>query len=65
MAQRKVATTVYITPKQDELLKLLSAKTGVSAAEYIRRGIDLVLVNEKHILPEQLLIPEMATESKN
>lgn len=38
--RRKVATTVYITPEQDEGLKLESARSGLSAAELIRCGID-------------------------
>jgi len=54
MARKKVSTTVYITPEQDELLKLLHHKTKVPVAEYIRQGIDLVLDREKSHLPGQL-----------
>ena len=54
MARKKVSTTVYITPEQDELLKLLHQKTKVPVAEYIRQGIDLVLDREKSHLPGQL-----------
>jgi len=54
MARKKVSTTVYITPEQDELLKLLHQKTKVPVAEYIRQGIDLVLDREKGHLPGQL-----------
>ena len=54
MARKKVSTTVYITPEQDELLKLLHHKTKVPVAEYIRQGIDLVLDREKGHLPGQL-----------
>ncbi len=46
MARKKISTTVYITPEQDERLKILHARTKVPVAEYIRQGIDLVL--EKH-----------------
>ena len=54
MPRRKVSTTVYITPEQDERLKLLHQKTKVPVAEYIRQGIDLVLDREKSHLPGQL-----------
>jgi hypothetical protein len=54
MARKKISTTVYITPEQDELLKLLHHKTKVPVAEYIRQGIDLVLDREKSHLPGQL-----------
>lgn len=54
MARKKVSTTVYITPEQNELLKQLHQKTKVPVAEYVRQGIDLVLEKEKHHLPGQL-----------
>ena len=50
MARKKISTTVYITPEQNEQLKLLNAKTQVPVAEYIRQGIDLVLEKERHNL---------------
>lgn len=40
------STTCYLKLRQRELLKILSARTGVPIAEYIRQGIDRVL--EKH-----------------
>ena len=43
MARKKISTTIYITPEQNERLKLLNEKTKVPVAEYIRQGIDLVL----------------------
>jgi len=43
MARKKISTTVYITPEQNERLKLLHDRTKVPVAEYIRQGIDLVL----------------------
>jgi hypothetical protein len=54
MARKKISTTVYITPEQNELLKALHQKTRVPVAEYIRQGIDLVLEKEKAHLPGQL-----------
>lgn len=54
MARKKISTTVYITPEQNEKLKLLNEKTKVPVAEYIRQGIDLVLERHKDVLPGQL-----------
>ena len=54
MARNKISTTVYITPEQNEQLKLLHQKTKVPVAEYIRQGIDLVLDRERSHLPGQL-----------
>jgi Ribbon-helix-helix domain len=56
MARKKVSTTIYITPEQSELLKLLHDKTKVPVAEYIRQGIDLVLEKQGHHLPGQLTL---------
>ena len=53
MARKKISTTVYITPEQDEQLKRLHEKTKVPVAEYIRQGIDLVLERYKDNLPGQ------------
>jgi predicted DNA-binding protein len=53
MARKKISTTIYITPEQNELLKLLNQKTKVPVAEYIRQGIDLVLEKYKGDLPGQ------------
>ncbi len=54
MGRRKVTTTVYIEPEQDAQLKALSARTRVPVAEYIRRGITLVLEENREIMPGQL-----------
>ena len=56
MARKKISTTVYITPEQNEQLKQLHDKTKVPVAEYIRQGIDLVLDREKRHLPGQLTL---------
>ncbi|MFO0599432.1 MAG: ribbon-helix-helix domain-containing protein [Myxococcaceae bacterium] len=53
MARKKISTTIYITPEQNELLKLLNQKTKVPVAEYIRQGIDLILEKHKEELPGQ------------
>ena len=54
MAGKKVATTIYITVEQDRQLKLLSSMSGVSMAQYIRDGIDLVLNVNAQRMPQQL-----------
>lgn len=54
MPRKKISTTIYITPEQNDLLKLLNTKTKVPVAEFIRQGIDLVLDKYKHMLPGQL-----------
>ena len=53
MPRKKISTTIYITPEQNERLKALNAKTKVPVAEYIRQGIDLVLEKYKTQLPGQ------------
>ncbi|MDP2271009.1 MAG: ribbon-helix-helix domain-containing protein [Archangium sp.] len=53
MARKKISTTIYITPEQNELLKELNQKTKVPVAEYIRQGIDLILEKHKEELPGQ------------
>lgn len=53
MARKKISTTIYITPEQNELLKQLNQKTKVPVAEYIRQGIDLILEKHKDDLPGQ------------
>ncbi|MFK8003554.1 MAG: ribbon-helix-helix domain-containing protein [Polyangiales bacterium] len=54
MARKKISTTVYITPEQNEQLKLLHERTKVPVAVYIREGIDLVLDRHQNELPGQL-----------
>jgi hypothetical protein len=64
MARKKISTTVYITPEQNELLKLLHNKTKVPVAEYVRQGIDLVLEKERAHLPGQQLSLEQFGATK-
>lgn len=54
MARKKISTTVYITPEQNEALRLLHARTKVPVAVFIREGIDLVLNRYADQLPGQL-----------
>jgi predicted DNA-binding protein len=59
MARKKISTTIYITPEQNDALKLLNERTKVPVAEYIRQGIDLVLDKYKRALPGQLSLDDM------
>lgn len=63
MARKKISTTIYITPEQNELLKLLNERTKVPVAVYIREGIDLVLEKHRNELPGQLTL-DAASERK-
>jgi predicted DNA-binding protein len=58
MARKKISTTIYITPEQNERLKLLNERTKVPIAVYIREGIDLVLERHKESLPGQLSLDD-------
>ena len=53
MARKKVSTTVYLTPEQDQTLKLIKEKTAVPMAEIIRQGIDLAIEKHRQLLPGQ------------
>jgi hypothetical protein len=59
MPRKKISTTIYITPEQNDALKLLNDRTKVPVAEYIRQGIDLVLDKYKRALPGQLSLDEV------
>ena len=56
MARKKISTTIYITPEQNEQLKVLHERTKVPVAVYIREGIDLVLNQHRDQLPGQLTL---------
>ncbi|HSM92747.1 MAG TPA: ribbon-helix-helix domain-containing protein [Anaeromyxobacteraceae bacterium] len=60
MPRKKISTTVYITPEQNERLKVLHERTKVPVAEYIRQGIDLVLEKYRGTLPGQLTLDDAA-----
>ena len=59
MARKKISTTVYITPEQNDRLKVLHDRTKVPVAEYIRQGIDLVLEKYRGALPGQLSLDDL------
>jgi predicted DNA-binding protein len=60
MSRKKISTTVYITPEQNERLHLLHSRTKVPVAVYIREGIDLVLKRYEHALPGQMSLADSA-----
>jgi len=60
--RKKITTTIYITPEQNEQLKALHERTKVPIAEYVRQGIDLVLKKHQAYLPRQLSLYENVNE---
>jgi len=64
LARKKISTTVYITPEQNERLKLLHDRTKVPVAEYIRQGIDMVLDQYRGALPGQLTLDDVAAKKR-
>lgn len=65
MARKKISTTIYITPEQNERLKLLHERTKVPVAVYIREGIDLVLDKHADELPGQLSLDTATTSTSS
>ena len=63
MSRKKISTTIYVTPEQNETLRLLHERTKVPVAVYIREGIDLVLRQYAHLLPGQLALEGPAAPS--
>lgn len=64
MSRKKISTTVYITPEQNERLHLLHNRTKVPVAVYIREGIDLVLKRYEHALPGQMSLVDTQPQAK-
>jgi predicted DNA-binding protein len=58
---KKLATTIYITEQQQQLLKELNRRSKVPIAEYIREGIDLVLEKHRDLLPGQMELHPLAS----
>ena len=54
---RKLATTIYITVKQQERLKELNEHSKIPIAEFIRQGIDMILDRYEKSMPGQLPLP--------
>jgi predicted DNA-binding protein len=64
MARKKISTTIYITPEQNEQLKTLHERTKVPIAVYIREGIDLVLERHRDRMPGQLSMLDAAGKKR-
>ena len=64
MARKKISTTIYITPEQNDQLKVLHERTKVPVAVYIREGIDLVLQRHHDQLPGQLTLDVAETAER-
>jgi hypothetical protein len=64
MSRKKISTTIYVTPEQNDKLKLLHERTKVPVAVYIREGIDLVLRHYQHLLPGQLPLEAAAEKDE-
>lgn len=47
MSRKKISTTIYITPDEDERLRRLSARTRVPVAAFIREAIDQYLAKHE------------------
>ena len=65
MARKKISTTIYITPEQNDKLKQLHERTKVPVAVFIREGIDLVLEQYANELPGQLSLTQYMDRKKN
>lgn len=59
MSRKKISTTVYITPEQNDRLHLLHTRTKVPVAVYIREGIDLALKRYEYELPGQMSLVDV------
>jgi predicted DNA-binding protein len=64
MSRKKISTTIYITPEQNDRLKLLHERTKVPIAVYIREGIDMVLKHYEHVLPGQMSLEAASGQKK-
>lgn len=62
MARKKLSTTIYITPEQNDRLKVLHERTKVPIAVYIREGIDLMLAKYEHMLPGQASLLDVTAD---
>ena len=65
MSRKKISTTIYITPEQNDRLKLLHERTKVPIAVYIREGIDMVLKHYEHVLPGQMSLEAASGQKKS
>ncbi|MCY4321822.1 MAG: ribbon-helix-helix domain-containing protein [Bdellovibrionaceae bacterium] len=65
MSNKKIATTIYITEKQQDQLKELNDRLKVPVSELIRQGIDLIVKKYDENLSGQIsLFEEIESEKK-
>ena len=57
MSKKKLATTIYITEKQQNSLKELNERLKIPISAMIRQGIDLILKNYEERLSGQISFP--------
>ncbi|MDE0092598.1 MAG: ribbon-helix-helix domain-containing protein [Oligoflexia bacterium] len=58
MMSKKIATTIYITEKQQDQLKELNARLKVPISELIRQGINLIIKKYDENLSGQISLFE-------
>ena len=58
MSKKKLATTIYITEKQQDQLKELNDRLKVPVSELIRQGIDLIIKKYDENLSGQISLFE-------
>ena len=61
---KKIATTIYITEKQQKHLKELNDRLKVPISELIRQGIDLVVKKYDENLSGQIPLPLFDKDKK-
>ena len=58
MSKKKIATTIYITERQQDQLKELNDRLKVPVSELIRQGIDLIVKKYDENLSGQISLFE-------
>ena len=58
MSKKKIASTIYITEKQQDQLKELNDRLKVPMSELIRQGIDLIIKKYDENLSDQISLFE-------
>ena len=64
MSKKKLATTIYITEKQQAQLKELNDRLKVPVSELIRQGIDLIVRKYDENLSGQISLFEESDQEK-
>ena len=62
---KKIATTIYITEEQQRMLKELHERSKVPIAEYVRQGIDMILLKYRDRLSGQMELGPLPSGSDN